>query len=96
MVAISLNIKKLGEIKMANNQAANIFNYPKDEFLKMSVNTIMPQVFAKYHDEFLKVFLTNDKKKINIDKRLMLGKKKEGSIFEMYLQLQKSLITTNE
>ena len=29
LIAISLNFRKIGEIKIANSQAANIFNYNK-------------------------------------------------------------------
>lgn len=53
----------------------------------------MPSIFAKYHDDFLKVFLVNEQKKVNTDRRLIIGKKKEGYLFEIYLQLQKSVIT---
>lgn len=93
LVAISLNVKKLGEIKIANAQAANIFNYSKQEFLKTSVNSIMPSLIARYHDDFLKVFLVHSNKKVNTDRRPLIGRKKENFLFEIFLQLQKSVIT---
>ena len=93
LIAISLNVKKLGEIKVANTQAANIFNYSKQEFLKTNVNSIMPSLIARHHDDFLKVFLVHQNKKVNTDRRLLIGRRKENFIFEIFLQLQKSVIT---
>lgn len=55
----------------------------------------MPDIYAKHHDEFLKAFLLNENKKVNNDRRLLLGKKKDGHVFEIYLQLQKSAITSS-
>ena len=96
MVAISLNSKCLGKIKLLNNQACNIFNYQKADMEKLSVNDIMPKLYSKYHDEFLRVFLTFENKKVNTDNRLLVGKNSQGSLFEIFLQLQKSITTASE
>lgn len=41
----------------------------------------MPDLFAKHHDDYLKAFLSNENKKVNNDRRLLLGKKREGHLF---------------
>lgn len=76
LIAISLHVKKLGEIKLANTQAAYIFNYNKQDFLDINVNQIMPSLIGKHHDNFLKVFMINENKKVNTDRRLLVGRKK--------------------
>ena len=42
LVAISLNSKSLGKIKLVNNQAAILFNYQRQELEKGRVNDLMP------------------------------------------------------
>lgn len=96
LVAISLNAKNLGKIKMVNNQAAILFNYQKQELEKLKVNDLMPRLFAQHHDEFLRVFLNFENKKVNTDNRLIIGRKREGYLFEIFLQLQKSITTVSE
>lgn len=81
LIAISLNFRRIGEIKIANSQAANIFNYNKEEFLKVNVNTLMPSLISKHHDDYLKAFISYSGRKVNTDRRLLLGKKKENYIF---------------
>jgi hypothetical protein len=36
----------------------------------------MPKLYASYHDNFLKSFMGNEHKKVNTDKRLIIGKRK--------------------
>lgn len=76
LIAISLNFRKIGEIKMANSQAANIFNYNKEEFLKVNVSCLMPSLISQHHDDYLRAFISFGNKKVNSDRRLLLGKKK--------------------
>lgn len=49
--------------------------------MKINVNSIMPESFARYHDDFLKVFLVHENKKVNTDRRLLVGRKRENFIF---------------
>jgi hypothetical protein len=44
--------------------------------MSKSVDSIMPSIIAQHHDKFLRAFLENEKKKVNTDRRLLLGKKK--------------------
>ena len=76
LVAISLSSKCLGRIKLINNQAAVIFNYQRNEMEKLYVNKLMPKLYSDHHDDFLRVFLTYENKKVNTDNRLLIGKKK--------------------
>ena len=44
--------------------------------MNVNVNNIMPSIFGQHHDNFLKAFVGNENKKVNTDRRLLLGKKK--------------------
>ena len=46
--------------------AASFFGYDKGELLNKKVNNIMPNLYARYHDDFLKRFIdTNEATLLN-------------------------------
>ncbi len=54
---------KYGLIKKVSDSFEQIFGYKKDEVVnQMSINQIMPTLFADKHDEYIKLFLTEEKK----------------------------------
>jgi hypothetical protein len=55
----------------------------------------MPKIFSDQHDNYLKVFLQNKAKKVNSDERVLYGKNREGYVFPILLQLQRTVSSTN-
>ena len=54
---------KYGLIKKVSNSFEKIFGYRKEEVINnMSINEIMPKLFAEKHDRFIKLFLTEEKR----------------------------------
>jgi len=61
--------------------AASLIGYDKNEIMNKKVNNIMPLLYARYHDDFLKRFLDTNEATLLNKERQLLGKNKN-----LYLQ----------
>ena len=53
-IFISLEEDRFGQIYAINMSAASFFGYDKTELINKKVNSIMPGLYSRNHDEFLK------------------------------------------
>jgi len=80
---------KFGVISGVNLAAASLFGYAKSELIGRKVNTLMPQVYAKYHDDFLENYLNNESAfNAKNKERFVFGKNKSNYIFPVYLNIK--------
>ena len=57
-VMLTTEPEKLGQIVAVNQAACNLFGYQKTEILNRNVKQIMPDLYAKHHNQFLESYQT--------------------------------------
>lgn len=62
--AVSSAPETLGQIVKASNGVTKLFEYSSNELIGKNINTIMPQVIADKHDDYLVTYLTTGKRKV--------------------------------
>ncbi|MBW8183836.1 CHASE3 domain-containing protein [Shewanella nanhaiensis] len=80
-----LSITTEGVIIGCNCAAEQLFQYKSDELVGQKVNMLMPSPYRDEHDQYLKSYLTTGIKKIMGKGREIIGTKKDGSTFPMFL-----------
>lgn len=58
--------------------AASLLGFDKNELINKKVNNIMPSLYARNHDDFLRRFLETNEATLLNKERLLLGKHKNG------------------
>jgi hypothetical protein len=58
--------------------AASLLGFDKNELMNKKINNIMPQLYARYHDDFLRRFLDTNEATLLNKERLLLAKHKNG------------------
>lgn len=78
-------IDSKGSILLANPATERLFGFSMAEMLGQNVKMLMPQPFEREHDQYLQNYRTTRKPKIIGIGREVLGQRKDGSTFPMYL-----------
>lgn len=89
-VHVSGDSEKFGVITGINLAAASLFGYNKTELINRKVNVLMPQIYSKFHDDFISNYLNNNESYLisKQKERLVFGKNKSNYIFPVYLSLR--------
>ena len=74
-----------GAIRSVNKATERIFGYTAGELVGQNVKMLMPPPYAGEHDGYLTHYLNSGDKKIIGTGRDVLGRRKDGSVFPMYL-----------
>ncbi len=82
-----LTIDKQGTVKSLNPAAINMFGYDAEEVLGQNVKMLAPPPFRDEHDSYLMSYLKTGEKKIIGIGREVLGRRKDGTTFPMYLSV---------
>ncbi|WP_395009821.1 PAS domain S-box protein, partial [Undibacterium sp.] len=80
-----ITIDTTGTIQLANPAAKRLFGYELEEILGRNVNMLMPQPYAREHDQYLENFTSTRKPKVIGIGREVTGLRKDGSTFPMEL-----------
>jgi len=78
-------INEKGIMQMANNAAARLFGYEKEEMAGRNVNMLMPSPHAGQHDGYISNYLRSGVGKIIGIGREVEGRRKNGSLFPFKL-----------
>ncbi len=87
-----ITINEKGLIEMFNPAAENIFGYKASEIIGKSVNDLMPDPYKSEHDTYITNYLKTGKAKIIGIGREVVGLKKCGTTFPMYLAVSQFFI----
>lgn len=76
-----------GIIQYINPAAENMFGYEKGTLPEQNVNRLMPQTMRQLHDQFINNYLETGVGKIIGTGRQLIGQRKNGTQFPMYLSI---------
>jgi PAS domain S-box-containing protein len=80
-----LTIDQHGAIESLNGAAEQIFGYSATEILGQNVKILMPEPYSSEHDQHIADYLKSGEKKIIGIGREVVGRRKDGTIFPMYI-----------
>ena len=82
-----ISINQNGEIKSVNPAAEKMFGYTNSELIGRNVKMLMPQPYHDHHDGYLSAYNTSGEAKIIGIGREVVGLKKNGTEFPMWLSV---------
>ena len=88
LVFVSLEEAKFSNIFAITSSAGRLFGYSKNELLNVNVDVLMPSVYGKYHEDFMRTFVEKNESRIMNVQRFVFGKHKSDYIFPCYLTVQ--------
>lgn len=78
-----------GNIQFLNRSAESLFGYDSRELLGKSIKRLMPPSYGEMHDCYIEEHLNESNNNIIGQGQQLLGKRKNGSQFPMYLSIGK-------
>ncbi|MBE0471803.1 MAG: PAS domain S-box protein, partial [Methyloprofundus sp.] len=91
---ISINFE--GLICLFSQTAQDIFGYQAEEVMGKNINMLMPNPYKDAHDDYLKNYRDTKQKKIIGMGREVIGLKKDGSTFPLYLRVSEVKTSTRQ
>ncbi len=82
-----LTINERGMMESANAAARKIFGYEPGELLGKNVNMLMPDPYAREHDQYLRNYRNTGERKIIGIGREVAGRRKDGTVFPVDLSV---------
>ncbi len=87
---ITINESRI--IQSFNKAAESIFGYPAKEVIGKNVNMLMPSPYHEEHEGYVDHYLKTGERKIIGIGREVVGRRKDGSIFPLYLAVSEAWV----
>jgi len=82
-----LTIDALGIIRHANDSATRMIGFSREEFVGRNVKMVMPEMYARHHDDYLRQYLiTGEKRIIGIGREVVI-RRKDGVEVPVHLSI---------
>jgi PAS domain S-box-containing protein len=82
-----VGIDSRGHVELFNAAAERLFGYQAGEVMGRNVKLLMPPEYGEHHDAFLQHYLETGRRHIIGVGREVAGRRKDGSVFPMYLSV---------
>lgn len=82
-----LTINTRGIIRHANAAATRMFGFTREEFLGRNITMIMPEMYARHHDEYLRQYMKTGEKRIIGIGREVVARRKDGETIPVHLSI---------
>ena len=80
-------IDELGTIRLFNEGCQRLFGYAPEEVIGRNVKMLMPSPYTEQHDGYLQHYRDTAEKRIIGSGRNVQGRRRDGSVFPMYLSV---------
>lgn len=87
-----LTINAEGIVQHANAAATRMFGFEQSEFIGKNVTMIMPEMYARHHDEYLRHYLKTGEQRIIGIGREVVVRRKDGRIVPVHLAISEVTI----
>ncbi|MEE8284902.1 MAG: PAS domain S-box protein [Alphaproteobacteria bacterium] len=87
-----ITIDQMGMVQSFNPGAERIFGYGRAEVVGKSVNMLMPEPHRSRHDTYIANYLTTGEANVIGREREVEGRRKDGSIFPMELEIGEMVV----
>ncbi len=88
-----ITIDTRGIIEMVNPSAARLFGYSEEELIGQNIGLLMPEPDHSRHDQYMENYHRTGHRKIIGIGREVSGRKKDGSVFPLYLSISEVQLT---
>ena len=89
-------INRNGIIDSVNPAVEKLFGYSSEELIGQNVKILMPEPYFREHDNYLSRFQKTGKKQIIGIGREVQGKRKDGTIFPLYLAVSETVVNNDK
>jgi len=80
-------IDEIGRVRVYNRACEGLFGYTPDEVIGQNVKMLMPEPYRAEHDAYIERYKRTGEKRIIGVGREVVGRRKDGSTFPMYLSV---------
>ena len=87
-----ITLDRKGRIESFNQAAENMFGYSADEVMGRDVNVLMPEPYRRAHTGYVERYTETGEGSIFGEGREVPGRRKDGSIFPIYLAASEILL----
>lgn len=87
-----ITIDKHGIVESVNPSAAAMFGYAPEEIIGNNISMLMPEPYFGKHDGYISNHVATGEKKIIGKGREVLGKRKDGSTFPFWLNVERVVV----
>jgi len=87
-----INIDQKGAIQLFNPAAVKLFGYEQEEVIGKSVNILLPDDHKTDYENYIEQYIAGNKKDIFPIGQEVMGQKKDGTIFPIYVTVGDTLV----